>query len=231
MRGPLIVVAIIAALVLALSMIFPEKLRGAADSGALVALIQMTMVGILIGSGLFGSRHEAQLGRGKAVIFGAIWIGIALFMVAVYSQRDGFERLWANVIGEINPSAAQSNGQEVTLRKSDDGHYWAEVMINGQPIRMIVDTGASSISLDPADARRAGLDTDALTFNIPTSTAAGPSRAAAISLQSVRIGSIVRDDVDAMVMQQSSGVSLLGMSFLNELTQVQARGDVLTLTE
>jgi aspartyl protease family protein len=236
MRGILPVIAIIAALVMGMTLMFPEQLRGASTNGTLAALIQASMVAVLVGAGLFGSRDEGKIGLGKGLLYGAIWIGIGLFFIAAYSQRDGFARLWAGITGEISPSSAQSFDPQsfdksVTLQKSDDGHFWARVTINGQVIRMMVDTGASEIALDPADARRVGLNPENLAFNIPVSTAAGPSRAAGVRLKTVSIGPVVRDNVPATVMINTGGVSLLGMGFLGQLSEVSAKGDTLTLRD
>jgi aspartyl protease family protein len=230
-RGVLPVVAIMAALILALSLAFPEQLRGAGDNGTLAALVQLLMVGVPVGSGLFGRHDSERVGFTQGLKYGAIWIGIGLFLVAAYSQREGFARLWSSITGEISPSTAQSIGESVTIRKSDDGHFWAQVNINGQSIRMMVDTGASSIALDPDDARRVGIDPQTLDFNVPVSTANGNSTAASVRLKTVALGSIARDQVPATVMRASGGVSLLGMSFLGELSEIKAEGDVLTLRD
>lgn len=231
MRGILPVIAIIAALVIAMTMMFPEALRGASSNGTLAALIQATMVAVLVGAGFFGGRGESRITWRTGITYATIWVGISLFLVAAYSQRDSFARLWAGITGEINPSSAQSSDQSVTLRKSSDGHFWAQVTLNGQSIRMMVDTGASEIALDPADAKRIGIDPETLNFNIPVSTAAGPSRAAGITLKTVSIGPIVRDNLPATVMVSRGGVSLLGMGFLGRLSQVSAEGDTLTLRD
>jgi aspartyl protease family protein len=225
------VLAIIAALVLALSLVFPDTLRGASGNGTLAALIQLSMVGVLMGAGLFGRRGAERIGFSQTVKYGAIWIGISLFLIAAYSQREGFSQLWASITGEINPASAQSNGEIVTLRKSDDGHFWAQVRINDQSIRMMVDTGASDIALAPEDASRLGIDVDTLSFDIPVSTANGRSTAAAITLEAVALGDIVRDKVPATVMRARGGVSLLGMAFLGELSEIRAQGDELILRD
>jgi aspartyl protease family protein len=231
MRGVVTIIAVFAALVLGLSLMFPEALRGAGENGTLIALIQSLMVAILVGAGLFGQRGQGRIGLMDGLKYGAIWLGIALFLIAAYAQREGFAALWAGIKGEINPAAAQSRGQAVILRKSNDGHFWAQVRINGQSIRMMVDTGASDIALSPEDARRVGLDPQTLTFNIPVSTANGPSTAAGVRLNSVGIETIVRDNVAASVMRAEGGVSLLGMRFLGTLSEVRVEGDQLTLRD
>ena len=75
MRSVLPVIAIIAVIILAMTMVFPEQLRGASTNGTLAALIQTTMVAILVGAGLFGDRREKQLGLRQGVMYSAIWIG------------------------------------------------------------------------------------------------------------------------------------------------------------
>jgi aspartyl protease family protein len=231
MRSVLPVIVIIALIVMVMSFLFPSALRGAGDTGTLAALIQLLMVGILVGAGLFGNRGDDKVGIGTSIKYGAIWLGIGIFLVGAYSQRDTFAELWADITGEISPSSAQASGESVTLRKAADGHFHARVQINGKVIEMLVDTGATDIALDPEDAKRVGIDTQALAFNIPISTANGPSRAAGIELEAVKLGAISRANVPAIVMQASGGVSLLGMGFLGELSEVKASGDTLTLTD
>jgi aspartyl protease family protein len=231
MRAILPVVAIIAALVLGMSLMFPDALRGASDNGTLAALVQCLMVGILVGTGLFNRGDEDRIGLRQGLTYGAIWVGIGLFLVAAYSQRAGFAQLWANITGEVVPSYAQSSGETVTLRKSADGHFWAQVQLNGKTVRMIVDTGATDIALDPDDARRVGIDVDALNFNVPTMTANGPSSAAITSVETVSVGEIALNKATVTVMQSPNGVSLLGMGFLGRLSQVNAQGDFLTLVK
>ena len=48
---------------------------------------------------------------------------------------------------------------ELVLERRDDGHFYADVEVNGVPISMLVDTGASSVALSADDARRAGIAT------------------------------------------------------------------------
>jgi aspartyl protease family protein len=230
LRGTLIVAAILALIILALSLAFPERLRGLGDGGTLPALVQSIMVAILVGSGLFAARDQGSR-PGKLVLYGAAWAGIMLFLVAAYSQRDSFSRLWQGIAGELSPAAGQQTGQnQVTLRRGADGHFHAETRVNGRPVRMLVDTGATDVALDPADARDLGIDVDKLVFNIPVSTAAGRSQAAFVRLDTVSIGDITIDNVDALVMSESAGTSLLGMGFLDRLSRVEVEKDMMLLS-
>jgi aspartyl protease family protein len=95
---------------------------------------------------------------------------------------------------------------------------------------MMVDTGASSIVLRPADARLAGIDVDRLSYTVPVQTANGTAYAAAVRLRDVAVGPIKLDRVDALVAKPGVlNESLLGMNFLRRLRSYEFSGEFLTL--
>src|SRR5688572_850523 len=55
------------------------------------------------------------------------------------------------------PVYAAATGQSAQVLRAADGHYWAEAVIDGQAVRLMVDTGASLVVLTRADAARLGL--------------------------------------------------------------------------
>ena len=110
-----------------------------------------------------------------------------------------------------------------------DGHYWAETQINGHPVRMLVDTGATVVSLSVDDARRVGVDPAALTYGLKVATAAGEARAARITLASVAVDGVVVRNVDALVLDRDTDASLLGMSYLRRLSGFEATPQALRL--
>lgn len=168
---------------------------------------------------------------GQALRYGAIWVGLGLALVLGYSYRNDLKPLWQRVAGEVNPALPQQRSAgEVVLRRAADGHFYADVDVNGQTIRMLVDTGATTIALSAEDAQRAGIDVDRLDFIFTVSTANGEATAAEIKLDAVSVGSIARRDVRAMVTRGLSG-SLLGMSFFNSLSTVAIEADELVLRD
>src|ERR1700733_7980909 len=52
------------------------------------------------------------------------------------------------------------------LEREDNGHFFTVADVNGEPIRMVVDTGATSIALTTEDARRIGVDFDPGQFEV-----------------------------------------------------------------
>ncbi|MFT3849835.1 MAG: TIGR02281 family clan AA aspartic protease [Propionivibrio sp.] len=132
-------------------------------------------------------------------------------------------RVGQNVAAQ--PSTESS--QKVVLTADAAGHFVTAGNINGTTIRFLVDTGASMISLGASDARRIGIDSSKGEQGI-SNTANGQTVVTRVKLDSVRVGEIVMNNVDALVHQQDMPFALLGMSFLNRM-EMQRNGDTMTL--
>jgi aspartyl protease family protein len=109
------------------------------------------------------------------------------------------------------------------------GHVILDAAVNGAPVRFLVDTGASYVTLTAADARAAGLSLRQLAFNQRASTANGEVRIATVSLRAIRLGQLTIEDVPAAVIENLK-LSLLGMSFLSRLQSYEMRGGKLTIS-
>jgi aspartyl protease family protein len=115
------------------------------------------------------------------------------------------------------------------MRRRKDGHFTATVTVNGSNVPMLVDTGASTVVLRLADAKKLGVDTAALRFTVPVQTANGVAYAAHVRLRQVTVGSIALTGVDALVAQPGAlKESLLGMTFLSRLRSYEFSGQYLT---
>ncbi|ODR91277.1 TIGR02281 family clan AA aspartic protease [Sinorhizobium alkalisoli] len=200
------------------------------DFGRLVALAALAT--LLSAAVLRGRQHF-----GEAVRLLAIWILIALGLASAYVYRYDLQSFGDRVLSGLVPGrtmvVTDSEGQsEVVLQKRIDGHFQADMTVNGQPVSMIVDTGASSIALTYRDAQRIGLDPENLAYTVTVMTANGPALAAPVVLKEIAIGPIVRTNVRAMVAAESRlDRSLLGMNFLSSLDFLQMRSDELRLKD
>jgi aspartyl protease family protein len=132
-------------------------------------------------------------------------------------------------LGESQVSTRGSANPTVTLTADGRGHHIADGQVNGQPIRFVVDTGASLVAISSADAQRMGIDYIKGEL-ARVSTANGIARAWRVKLDSVRVGDITLSGVDAMVMENQAMPALLGMSFLNRM-EMRRDGEVMTLTK
>ncbi|MDH4149716.1 MAG: TIGR02281 family clan AA aspartic protease [Betaproteobacteria bacterium] len=124
--------------------------------------------------------------------------------------------------------SAPSSASSVTLTADAQGHYQTLGQVNGGTVQFLVDTGATSIALPSAEARRLGINY----LNGErgyTQTANGRARAYKIKLDTVKVGDITLHAVDAVVLEGDGlKIALLGMSFLNR-TDMKRDGQALTL--
>jgi aspartyl protease family protein len=158
-------------------------------------------------------------GEPKTIKLGQAWSGIKVVAVektSVTIEIDGKQRVLQ--LGQHYRSAAANDGrQSVTLAADPRGHFFADATVNDQPVRFVVDTGASVVVLSGADAARLGLDyRKGKRANMQTAN--GTTTGYLVKLEKVRIGGIELLNVDGVVVDQGLGsVGLLGMSFLNRL--------------
>mgnify|MGYP001566123485 FL=1 len=96
-------------------------------------------------------------------------------------------------------------------------------------MRFLVDTGATLVSLAASEAKRLGINyLQGVRGRIQTAN--GVATAYRVKLDTVRIGDITINNVDAVVGENDAmGVSLLGMSFLNRM-EMKRDGQSMTLT-
>ncbi len=120
----------------------------------------------------------------------------------------------------------------VEIAAARNGHFFTEAEIDGRPINIMVDTGATMVALSYEDAERAGIYVNASDFTHSVSTANGRARIAPVMLQSVSIGDITVRDVPAAVSEPGRlRTSLLGMSFLGRLSRFDMRSGLLVLQD
>lgn len=174
---------------------------------------------------------------GTALRHAAIWIGIFVILAIAYTFRSEVSHVARRVaveavppgVGISFPEDAQGR-RAVRIRRRADGHFSARGKINNATIELLVDTGASTVVLNPRDARSAGIDVQALNYTVPVNTANGTAFAAPVRLRSVAIGAIEIKDIEALVAKPGALTkSLLGMSFLRRLQSYEFSGDFLTL--
>lgn len=165
-----------------------------------------------------------------------IWSVVCAGVVAVWSDNAAIEALFRRAVataGSGDTAAEESTDDEaghvLSLRAGAGGHFWVDAEVNGSTVRFVVDTGATSVVLSEEDADRAGLRLSPRDYTQLQRTAGGTVRAAPVTLREVRIGALGLSDVEAAVNPALSGVSLLGMTFLNRLDGYEVRGDTLNL--
>jgi aspartyl protease family protein len=193
--------------------------------GALTLLYLVFLSGDYRGRGLQALKHAAAWGM---ILFG---------LLAAYSYRGELQAVVYRVAGEVLPpghvmtvDSGSTGGTAVRIRGDGSGHFLAQGRVHGTDVRLMVDTGASTVVLKAADAERAGIDVAGLSFTVAVQTANGTAYAAPVRLREIAIGPIAFDGIEALVAKPGSlNESLLGMSFLKRLKSYEVVGDFMTL--
>lgn len=202
----------------------PGTISGERDQASLVHAL---LVLAFIGSGVIVS-YRGRLAQ--ALQHALAWAAIIAVLMLGYAYRAPLVNAWTRVKGEIMPSAPLITADGVvTLRRSADGHFWADAAVDGQRVRFLVDTGASSTVLTLDDASRAGIHLADLRFSVPVDTANGLAMAGRARVNAIEIGSITVRDMPVLVSPRGLNSSLLGMSFLNRLNGFSVSRDTMIL--
>ena len=173
----------------------------------------------------------------RALRYLLTWAAFGLFLITSYTYRQDLSGVIYRVAGELVPAGQtivveteDKSEHAVRVRRRFDGHFSVRAAVNGEAMLLLVDTGASTIVLKPADAARAGVDTRDLSYSVPVQTANGLAYAAPVHLRTVAIGPLVIHNVDALVARPGSvNENLLGMSFLMRLRSYEFSKEFLTL--
>jgi len=136
-----------------------------------------------------------------------------------------------NRVAELKATNSRqfANGDgSIALDREADGHFYADVRINGNQVHMLIDTGASGIALSRDDARTAGLATSIAMNDVVGEGADGEVKGEFVQLDRVELGPLSASGLEAVVLN-SGQQSLLGQSFLSKYSSVQIEGDRMVL--
>jgi aspartyl protease family protein len=123
-------------------------------------------------------------------------------------------------------------GRKVKLQADAAGHFNADFKLNGRRVQAMVDTGATLVAINYSTAKKIGIDLKPADFRYEVNTANGTARAASVVIESLQIGRIAVDDVQAAVLEDKAlDGTLIGMSFLKQLSKFEVKDGQLMLAQ
>lgn len=125
--------------------------------------------------------------------------------------------------------SSEPTEQTVSFEAGSNGHFYVPASLNGREVNFIADTGASDIFLTQEDAKKIGISTYNLNYNLTYNTANGQVKAAQTNISSLAVGPIKLNNVSVSVSQNNGGVSLLGMTFFGQLSKYEVKDGTMTL--
>lgn len=177
-------------------------------------LIYGLLVLMLVASSLFSRRLSWRM----ALPMVAGWIGLFTLVFALVTYRRELSGVFERMRGELTGASAQRvEGRTVRIQRSDDGHYWAQAMINDRSIHLLIDSGASFTALSQDTADAVGVKPSSNPMPIMIETANGTVMAQRASIDRLTIGPLATRDLNAVVSPAFGRTDVIGMNFLSRL--------------
>ena len=198
---------------------------GVSDGDQAVHVIYLVGVLILIASSLLVRR--IPIGQGLKML--AAWVMIFAAAFVIFTMKDDFIALWNRVVLETRGGVVQEqHGEELRVRRSPDGHFWVDAELNGEPVRFLVDSGATTTSISRAVAERAGIEPSG-GFPAMVRTANGIVAVQRGRADRLTVGTIERRDVGVHISEAFGDMNVIGMNFLSSLSSWSVEGRTLVL--
>ena len=183
--------------------------------------VYILMAVMLVLGSLMARREPAA----KLLTMGLAWIAIFAAGFVLFTFRDDFgwvlQRLRAEATGQ-----AVEQGTEIRIPMAIDGHFWVSGELNGEPVKFLVDSGATMTTVGRDVAGRAGVALVAPGYQV-VRTGNGLIKVATAEAETLTVGSIERTDVRLHV--ANDDLNVLGMSFLSSLQRWSVEGRWLIL--
>lgn len=188
----------------------------------------VSLGGILGGKAVLvvdGQRRVLAAGESSPEGVRMLEVGRDVVVVELDGQRKQL-RLGGGAVGGALDTPG---GVELRISAVAHGHFVVTGLINGQPAEMLVDSGASMVSMTAATARRLNIPYLLKGEKSHSMTANGPVTTYVVTLDSVKVGPIELRYVQGSVRESNDDSPiLLGMSFLGQL-QVEQQNQVMVL--
>lgn len=117
--------------------------------------------------------------------------------------------------------------RETILERSGGGHFYADVEVNGELVRFLVDTGATGVALTERDAERVGLKFDRGSYEQVGMGASGPVRGKFVTLDKVSLDGKAAHKIEGAILEGSE-TSLLGQNYLGRFS-IEIRGNTMRI--
>ena len=193
-----------------------------------VSAVAVERIGVLA---LFKDKAILDIDGKRRVIAKGDTSPEGVTLIAADSEKATIEhngRREVLLLGVVTGAFNKDTGPAAVTLWAQNNFFYAEGTINNQPVRFLVDTGASSIAMNSALAQRLGIDFRKGEVGVAT-TASGYARIYRVTLNRVKIGEIELFNVQAGVIDgPQPATPLLGMSFLGSV-EMRRDGDRMDL--
>ena len=184
--------------------------------------VYIVMAMMLVLGGLM-ARREPEM---KLLKMALAWVLIFSAGFILFTFRDNFgwfaQRLKAEAVG-----TPVQEGRETRIPMAIDGHFWVNATLNGRPVKFLVDSGATTTTIDRRTAEASGVEISPQRDQY-VRTGNGIIRVSSARADSLEVGGIERSDMGLQV-ADNDGLNVLGMNYLSSLRRWGVEGRWLVL--
>jgi aspartyl protease family protein len=181
------------------------------------------LMAVMLVLGMLMTRRERAA---RLFTYGLAWVAVFAAGFILFAFRDNLgwvaQRLKADAVG-----TPVSQGQETRIPMAIDGHFWVAAKLNGHDVRFLVDSGATTTTVDRKTAAAAGVEISSHR-DLFVRTGNGVIRVAGGRASQLTIGTITRTDV-ALEVADNDDLNVLGMNYLSSLSRWGVEGRWLVL--
>jgi aspartyl protease family protein len=181
------------------------------------------LMAIMLVLGTLMTRREPAA---RLATMALTWVAIfgAGFILFTFRDNMGWvaQRLRAEALG-----TPVEQGRETRIPMAIDGHFWVDAKLNGHDVKFLVDSGATTTTIDRNTAKAAGVPVSGRR-DLYVRTGNGVVRVASGRADELDVGTITRRDV-ALEIADNDDLNVLGMNYLSSLSRWGVEGRWLVL--
>ena len=179
--------------------------------------VYLLMAMMLVVGSLMARREPAA----KLATMALAWVAIFAAGFVLFTFRDNLgwvaQRLKAEAVG-----TPVEQGRETRIPMAIDGHFWVTAKLNGRDVKFLVDSGATTTTIDRDTARAAGVEVSARRDQF-VRTGNGVIRVSSGRADELTVGGITRRDI-GLEIADNDNLNVLGMNYLSSLSRWGVKG-------
>ena len=170
---------------------------------------------------LLGALMARREPVAKLFTMALAWVAIFAAGFVLFTFRDNLgwvaQRLKAEAVG-----TPVEQGRETRIPMAIDGHFWVNARLNGRDVKFLVDSGATTTTIDRGTAKAAGIEVSGHRDQF-VRTGNGVIRVSSGRADELTIGTITRHDV-GLEIADNDDLNVLGMNYLSTLSRWGVEG-------
>jgi aspartyl protease family protein len=170
---------------------------------------------------IFGSLMARREPAAKMITMALAWIAIFAAGFVLFTFRDNLgwvaQRLKSEAVG-----TPVKQGKETRIPMAIDGHFWVTGKLNGHTVKFLVDSGATTTTIDRDTAKAAGVEVSARRDQY-VRTGNGVIRVSSGRADELAVGTITRRNV-GLEIADNDNLNVLGMNYLSSLSRWGVEG-------